>query len=101
MSNLRPLTLAALASLALSATAPAQASPGRAVLEKMHAAYAGKWYHSLTFVQKTTFFPQGAPERTQTWWESLRYSPKHGPQLRIDIGDVTSGNGQLASADST
>ena len=101
MSPLRPITLAALASITLSATAPSQASPGRAVLERMRAAYAGKWYRSLTFVQKTTFYPAGAPERVETWYESLRFTEKSGVQLRIDLGDVTSGRGSLSSADST
>lgn len=97
--RLRTSTLVALLAFA-PAVAAAQASPGRAVLEKMNAAYAGKWYRTLTFVQKTTFFRPGAPERSATWWESLRYTPKYGVQLRIDVGDVTSGNGQLATADS-
>ena len=63
----------------------AQASPGRVILEKMHAAYAGKWYRSLTFVQKTKFYRAGAPdvERVETWWESLRYTPQNGVQLRM------------------
>ena len=102
MSLLRPLTLTGLATISIAAApAPSQPSPGRAILEKMNAAYAGKWYRTLTFVQKTTFYPPGAPERVQTWWESLRYTPRYGVQLRIDIGDVSSGNGQLASTDST
>jgi hypothetical protein len=97
----RPLTLAAFAVAALTGSAQAQASPGRAVLERMNATYAGKWYRTLTFVQKTTFYPPGAPERVQTWWESMRYTPQHGVQLRIDVGDVMSGSGQIATADST
>ena len=101
MRSLRPIGFAVIASVTLSSPALAQASPGRTVLEKMQSAYAGKWYRTLTFVQKTTFYPPGAPERVQTWWESLRYTPERGVQLRIDVGDVTSGNGQLATADST
>ena len=67
----------------------------------MRATYDGKWYRTLTFVQKTTFFPPGQPERIQTWWESLRYTPERGVQLRIDSGDLTTGNGSLFTADST
>lgn len=98
----RHLTMVAvaLAGLALPAVA-AQVSPGRAALEKMHAAYAGKWYRTLTFVQKTTFHRAGAPLREQLWWESVRYTREHGVQLRIDVGDAASGNGTLATADST
>lgn len=101
MSFLRRLKFAAVASIGLSAAAQSQASPGRAILEKMQSTYAGKWYRSLTFVQKTTFFRPGQPERVQTWWESLRYTPQSGVRLRIDSGDLTSGNGSIATADST
>jgi hypothetical protein len=98
---MRIRTLATVAALAVVPTfAHGQASPGRAVLEKMHAAYAGKWYRTLTFVQKTTIFRPGAPERVQTWMESLRYTPKYGVQLRIDRGDLAEGNGTLNTADS-
>lgn len=102
---LRRPGLVALALLALShspAVSIAQAvSPGRAALEKMNAAYRGKWYKTLTFVQKTTTFPDSAAPRVQTWWESLRYTPERGVQLRIDRGDLTIGSGSLQTADST
>ena len=101
MISFRSLALPALATLTLSGAAQSQVSPGRAVLEKMHAAYAGTWYRSLTFVQKTTFYRPNQPERVQTWWESLRYTPQTGVQLRIDTGDLTSGNGTIATTDST
>jgi hypothetical protein len=86
---------------AVPATLTAQATPGRAALEKMHAAYAGKWYRTLTFMQKTSIFRPGQPERTETWWESLRYTPKAGVQLRIDRNDLAAGAGSLSSVDST
>lgn len=100
MIFLRPLAITALA-LSLAAPAHAQGSPGRTIIEKMQSAYAGKWYRSLTFVQKTTFYRPGAPERLQLWWESVRYTPRYGVQLRIDTGDPNSGNGTLSTADST
>ena len=101
MTLLRSLALTALAIITLSGAAQSQASPGRVVLEKMHAAYAGKWYRTLTFVQKTTFYRPDQPDRVQTWWESLRYTPQAGVQLRIDSGDLTSGNGSISTTDST
>jgi hypothetical protein len=101
MTPLRSLALATVASGALSAFAPRQPSPGRAILEKMHATYAGKWYRTLTFVQKTTIYRPGQSDRVQTWWESLRYTPHSGVQLRIDSGDLTAGNGSISTADST
>jgi len=69
---------------------------GRSVLRRMHDAYAGKWYKTLTFVQRTIITRAGKPDTT-TWYESVR-----GPvQLRIDFGPPTAGNGALFNADST
>ena len=64
----------------------------------MNAAYSGKWYRSLTFVQKTTYLrPDGTPSRVETWYEALALPGK----LRIDLGDVAKGNGVLFRNDST
>ena len=84
-------------------TADAQRPPsnGQDVLQRMHDAYAGKWYTTLTFRQQTTQWrPDGSPA-VSTWLESLRYTPEIGTQLRIDIGDLAAGTGVLYSADST
>jgi hypothetical protein len=81
----------------------AQAAPrtGTDVLEAMRAAYAGKWYHTLTFVQKTTFHRPDGTKPEQIWYETLRHTPKTGTQLRIDLGDLAAGNGMIYTADST
>jgi len=86
----------------LTAQAP-QATPrtGREVLEAMRAAYDGKWYHTLTFVQKTTFHRPDGSTQEQTWYETLRHTPQTGTQLRIDLGDLAAGNGLIFTADST
>lgn len=73
---------------------------GAAVLERMRAAYDGRWYHTLTFVQKTTQIRDTATS-ISTWHESLRHTPASGVQLRIDIGDLSTGNGMLYTADSS
>lgn len=80
-----------------------QATPrtGREVLEAMRAAYDGKWYHTLTFVQKTTFHRPDGSTQEQTWYETLRHTPQTGTQLRIDLGDLAAGNGLIFTADST
>ena len=80
----------------------AQPAPknGTDVLRHMHDAYAGKWYRTLTFVQTTTAYRNGAPS-VSTWYESLRYTDSLGTQLRIDIGDPAAGNGVLYTADSS
>jgi hypothetical protein len=73
---------------------------GADVLEAMRAAYAGKWYHTLTFVQKTTMRGQDGNETVQTWHETLRHTAKDGTKLRIDFGDLSAGNGVLYTPDS-
>src|SRR5437867_7202212 len=62
----------------------------------MHDRYAGKWYRTLTFVQKSTFLRSGAPPREETWYEAGAFPGR----LRIDLGDPAKGNGVLYRADS-
>ncbi len=73
---------------------------GTDILRVMHDAYAGKWYSTLTFVQRTTVYKADGTSTESTWYESLRNSDSHGVQLRIDQGDPTLGNGVLYTADS-
>lgn len=93
----RTLTLASLA-LAAAAVTPvdrltAQApSTGEALVEQMHARYAGKWYRTLTFTQRTV--RPGRPD--QTWYEAAVIPGR----LRIDIAPVDSGNAALYVGDS-
>ena len=91
--------LAAMSSSSLSAQQPP--TSGRDVLQRMHDAYAGKWYRTLTFKQQTTQWRQDGTQNVSTWLESLRYVPEIGAQLRIDMGDLAAGNGVLYTADST
>jgi hypothetical protein len=102
----RPSTaLALLAALALSACAGGRAaSPpptpviasGDALLEAMHRRYAGQWYRTLTFVQRTVQTPPtGGPERRSVWYEAMSAPGR----LRIDT-DSTLRNGQLFANDS-
>jgi hypothetical protein len=89
-------TLLVLVASALSAQTP---KSGRDVLAAMRAAYDGKWYHTLTFVQKTTFKNADGTSREQTWYEALSHTGA-GTQLRIDVGDPATGNGMLYTPDS-
>lgn len=74
---------------------------GQFVLERMHDAYSGKWYKTLTFTQKTTRYrPDGTPT-FETWLEAMRYTPENGVQLRIDVGDLAVGRGIYYTADSS
>ena len=69
---------------------------GVELLQRMHDAYDGKWFKSVTFVQKTTRTQPSGVVDTSTWYEALK-SPD---RLRIDFGDPANGNGALYTADS-
>ena len=85
------------------AQSAAQVTPatGTEVLQRMHDAYDGHWYKTLTFTQKTTQRRRNGTDTVSTWYESLRYTPETGTQLRIDLGPPSAGNGVLYTADST
>ena len=69
---------------------------GVELLQRMHDAYDGKWFKTVTFVQKTTLTRPTGVVDTSTWYEALK-SPD---RLRIDFGDPAKGNGALYTADS-
>src|SRR5215813_2805488 len=94
--------LAALIALPVLVLAPAAQQPatGRDVLQAMHDAYAGKWYATLTFIQKTTRKTADGKDTVATWYESVRYTAAKGAELRIDVGEPSAGNGVLYTADS-
>ena len=92
----------ALVMVALAACAPAphvapsaEPADGVALLTRMHDRYAGKWFHTMTFVQRTTQWRPDGTDQVTTWYEAQR-----GSRLRIDIGDPALGNGALYTADS-
>ena len=96
--TLRSSLVLGAALLAACHHAPQQPAPeksGHAILARMHTMYRDTWYHTLTFVQKTTTFRAGARD-SSTWYESLKAPDK----LRIDQGLPTLGNGALYTADS-
>jgi hypothetical protein len=65
------------------------------LIDAMHDRYAGDWYHTVAFTQKTTLGLPSGGEIVQTWLESARL-PGH---LRIDT-DVGSKAGVLYARDS-
>lgn len=101
--RLGPLTILLITSGAPCLTAQGASTPrtGADVLEAMRSAYAGKWYHTLTFTQKTTMRGPDGTERQQTWYETLAHSPSAGTKLRIDFGDLAAGNGVVYTPDSS
>jgi len=100
LASLRIVAAALLCAPSVLAGQAAVPANGTQVLERMRAAYDGKWYHTLTFAQKTTIFGKDGTKRISPWRESLRHTAA-GTQLRIDVGDPTSGNGVLYTADSS
>ena len=99
---MRRICIAILISAVLLPAASAQQPPktGRDLLQTMHDAYAGRWFTTLIFTQRTTKHLADGRDTVATWYESLRYTPEHGAQLRIDIGPPADGNGVLYTADS-
>ncbi|HET7228837.1 MAG TPA: hypothetical protein VFJ16_02410 [Longimicrobium sp.] len=99
-----PITLAFAAVLALAACAPAGTRPAAAqqirtpeqLLQAMHDRYAGKWYTTLTFMQKTTRHLPNDSVRVDTWRE---YGAMPG-RLRIEMGDPALNNGAIYANDS-
>lgn len=65
---------------------------GVELLARMRERYLGKWYRTLTFVQKTTL-PDG---KTETWYEAAELPGK----LRIDIAPLEGKNTLLFRNDS-
>lgn len=78
------LCLAAIAAVAPSAAAADPPKDGVEVITRMRERYLGKWYHTLTFVQKTTL-PDG---KVETWYEAAELPGK----LRIDIAPLEGKN---------
>jgi hypothetical protein len=66
---------------------------GDELLHQMHARYVGKWYHTVTFTQTTTF--PGEP--AETWYEAGSIPGK----LRIDVAPLDSMTAILFVGDST
>jgi hypothetical protein len=71
-------------------------SSGEQLVKAMYDRYAGKWYRTLTFVQRTDTWQPDGTVRTETWLEAASIPGK----LRIDIEPRSNGNGILFNRDS-
>jgi hypothetical protein len=78
------LSLAALATVSPYAHRADPPKDGIEVVTRMRERYVGKWYRTLTFVQKTTL-PDG---KVETWYEAAELPGK----LRIDIAPLEGRN---------
>lgn len=64
------------------------APDGEAVIRAAYAKYEGKWFRTMTFVQKTTFPKTGVVE---TWYEAMQVPGT----LRIDRAPASAGRGMI------
>ena len=69
---------------------------GEDVVSAMHARYAGSWYPTLTFTQKTSRMMPDGTWRVETWYEAMKLPGR----LRIDFDPLSAGNGVLYARDS-
>jgi hypothetical protein len=86
------LLLAALLTHPLPSAAATPPRTGADLIRQMRERYDGKWYRTLTFIQKTTL-PNGTVE---TWYEAIMAPGK----LRIDIAPLDSMNTMIFRNDS-
>ena len=70
---------------------------GDHLISAMHNRYDGRWYRTVTFVQKSTYYrADGSVLRAETWYEAGQFPGK----LRIDMGEPSRQSGILYRADS-
>src|SRR6476620_11851220 len=62
---------------------------GEDLLTAMQKKYDGKWYKTLTFVQKTTNYKPDGTSAVETWYEALTAPGK----LRIDMEPLSKNSG--------
>lgn len=63
------------------------------LVSAMHKKYAGKWYKTLIFAQKTTRFKPDGSVENGIWYEALSMPGK----LRVDFDPLESGSGVIYS----
>ncbi len=64
---------------------------GEDVVAAMYKRYAGKWYKTLTFVQKTITHKPDGTDSVEMWYEAMEVPGK----LRIDVVPTDKGNGMI------
>jgi outer membrane lipoprotein-sorting protein len=90
MRILKTIILFALLLTALPAFA-ADIKNGEDLIAAMYKKYNGKWYKTLTFVQKTTNYKPDGTSQVSTWYEAMSVPGK----LRIDITPLENGKGVM------
>jgi outer membrane lipoprotein-sorting protein len=86
------VSLALLAcALGSAVAAPKKITNTPELITAMQKKYAGKWYKTATFVQKTVEYDKEGKSKTSIWYEAFA-APG---QLRIDFEPIKDGNGIL------
>lgn len=88
MRNLKILLLMLLLAAPVFAS---KITNGEQLVKAMHKKYAGKWYKTLTFVQKNTQYKADGTTQNSIWYEALNAPGK----LRVDFDPLDTGNGIL------
>jgi hypothetical protein len=79
-----------------NAPAALSITDGASLIRAMNDRYAGKWYHTFTFVQHNTQITRSGGAEHSTWLEAGLLPGR----LRIDFGETRSGDGILFARDS-
>ena len=71
--------------------ASAKITTAEQLVSAMHKKYAGKWYKTLVFAQKTTTFKSDGTTENGIWYEALSMPGK----LRVDFDPLSRGGGVI------
>jgi outer membrane lipoprotein-sorting protein len=85
------ISLFCLVLIVAPATRAAKIKAAHDLIQAMQQKYAGSWYRTATFVQKTTNYDKDGQKTVSTWFEALSVPGS----LRIDFTPVKDGNGIL------
>jgi hypothetical protein len=69
----------------------AKITDGEQLVRAMHKKYAGKWYKTLTFVQKNTEYKPDGTTHNSVWYEAMSAPGK----LRVDFDPLDKGDGLM------
>src|SRR5215475_1028776 len=92
-SKVRLAAMAVLVIVGVGRAKAAEVKSGEALVKAMHDRYAGSWYSTVTFTQKSTTYNADGTTKVETWYEAAQLPGK----LRIDIGPASNGNGYIFS----
>src|SRR5215203_1948396 len=87
--TMKNLSLLFLLLLTIVPASAAKIENGEQLVAAMHKKYDGKWYKTLTFVQKNTSYKPDGTIENSIWYEAMSSPGK----LRVDFDPLTGGEG--------